>query len=126
MCSRRRPYDDIETREEVISQVQAGLRLPKPDSSAQPAVSASAYVMDQLYDLMTRCWDANPSQRPVFQSITETLGQLIALPDETLNVDLPRPAVYTDYEPLALGSRSGDGDYYSVSFDAGRSEYSSL
>ena len=41
---------------EVLQQVEIGYRMPQP-----------ALATDSFYDIMMKCWDANPDSRPTFE-----------------------------------------------------------
>ena len=43
--------------QEVLRRVEAGYRMPPPPSFECP---------DSLYDMILKCWDANPLNRPTF------------------------------------------------------------
>jgi tyrosine-protein kinase Src len=45
---------------EVIEQVEAGYRMPKPTSH---------FVPDGIYSLMLQAWEADPDRRPTFDYI---------------------------------------------------------
>jgi hypothetical protein len=58
------PYEGM-SNPQVIQQVQAGYRIPKP-----AGCSKEAYV------LMLACWDVDPSGRPPFDELDEKLTAL--------------------------------------------------
>jgi serine/threonine protein kinase len=51
-----------ETNVEVAKAVLRGERLPKPEDCP-----------DELYELMLKCWKANPDERPTFQEVLNGL-----------------------------------------------------
>ncbi|XP_037537498.1 tyrosine-protein kinase Lyn isoform X1 [Nematolebias whitei] len=48
------PYPGM-TKAEVVSSIQRGYRMPRPDNCPQ-----------ELYDIMTSCWNQKPDDRPTF------------------------------------------------------------
>ncbi len=46
------------SNQEVLSQVERGFRMAKPD-----------YCPDSLYDIMLTCWAHNPDARPTFEHL---------------------------------------------------------
>ena len=48
------------TGNEVLSRLEAGFRMPKPNSEMFECP-------DSLYAMMLKCWDRNPDSRPTFQ-----------------------------------------------------------
>ncbi|KAJ8024535.1 Fibroblast growth factor receptor 1 [Holothuria leucospilota] len=61
----REPYQGMTPRE-VIVRVKAGYRLEKPEDCP-----------DEVYDIMWKCWQYEPSQRPTFKSIKQSLEKLL-------------------------------------------------
>lgn len=61
----RVPYEDI-NNEELQHFVQAGNRLPTP-----------LHTPPTILDLMTRCWDSSPEERPHFEEILLILEELL-------------------------------------------------
>ncbi|XP_072220042.1 tyrosine-protein kinase Lyn isoform X2 [Leuresthes tenuis] len=56
------PYPGM-TKGEVISSVQRGYRMPRPDNCPH-----------ELYDIMMSCWKNKPEDRPTFDYMQNTLG----------------------------------------------------
>jgi len=50
------------SKSEVISSIQRGYRMPRPDGC--PA---------ELYDIMTSCWRKQPDERPTFDYMQSVL-----------------------------------------------------
>ena len=46
------------SNQEVLSQVDRGYRMPRPDS-----------CVDSLYDIMLQCWANAPESRPTFEHL---------------------------------------------------------
>ncbi|CAH8292436.1 unnamed protein product [Schistosoma rodhaini] len=55
------PYPGMTTRQ-TVTEVEKGYRLPCPHTSEHPCP-------DDLYNLMRKCWDAKPENRPTFRSL---------------------------------------------------------
>ena len=51
---------------ELVRQIEAGMRLPKPDPLPQTC-----------YNLMLECWDDVPDNRPRFRNIIDSLTELV-------------------------------------------------
>lgn len=50
------------TKGEVVSSIQRGYRMPRPDSCPT-----------QLYEIMTSCWKMRPEDRPTFEYLQSVL-----------------------------------------------------
>ncbi|KAK2159981.1 hypothetical protein LSH36_142g03004 [Paralvinella palmiformis] len=70
-----RPYYDTNSNADVISMVRNGYRLSCPK-----------YCADEIYELMRKCWDEDPNNRPNFTDI----GKMIQLTVDTTD-DYLRP-----------------------------------
>ncbi|XP_038075767.1 tyrosine-protein kinase receptor Tie-1-like isoform X2 [Patiria miniata] len=66
------PYPGIQSKL-LAKRLQEGYRMPKPENCA-----------DEIYDLMMKCWQAHPSQRPSFAEITAALEKMNDPSDETM------------------------------------------
>ncbi|CAL8083876.1 unnamed protein product [Calicophoron daubneyi] len=55
------PYPGMSTRQTVV-EVEKGYRLPNPHTASHPCP-------DDLYNVMLKCWDARPENRPTFRSL---------------------------------------------------------
>ncbi|XP_052782551.1 uncharacterized protein LOC128218858 [Mya arenaria] len=58
------PYEAVRGKE-LPSQLKNGYRLPKPEQCD-----------NKWYDVMTRCWQTKPEQRPSFKAIREELDEI--------------------------------------------------
>ncbi|XP_077981456.1 tyrosine-protein kinase receptor Tie-1-like [Glandiceps talaboti] len=56
------PYSDLGSSEHLIRALRGGYRLPPP-------LQAS----DNMYQLMMKCWDRSPCQRPTAMQLSRTL-----------------------------------------------------
>jgi hypothetical protein len=73
------PYFEIADDDRVISHVTAGGRLPRPHAAA-------ADVYDSLWVMVRSCWASGAAERPNFQQLGVSLGQ-ISQPEALLRVD---------------------------------------
>jgi len=62
----RNPYPEL-TNSECITEVIRGYRLPKPDACPE-----------KMYDLMAKCWLADPTLRPTFNDIFLKVGDILS------------------------------------------------
>eukprot|EP00127_Corallochytrium_limacisporum_P003879 Clim_evm93s153 gene=Clim_evmTU93s153 len=60
------PYPAM-SNAEVLDMVQKGYRMPQPKGCP-----------DELYSIMEKCWDANPDERPTFESLKFQLEDFYA------------------------------------------------
>ncbi|XP_078379587.1 proto-oncogene tyrosine-protein kinase receptor Ret-like [Oculina patagonica] len=58
------PYPDIYARE-IARKLQEGYRMPKPK-----------HVDSKLYQIMLKCWEKNPSDRPTFAELKDTMKDM--------------------------------------------------
>jgi Protein tyrosine and serine/threonine kinase len=77
IVARAVPYSDVKDAVEVVANVEKGMRLPKPDISLSPAVYATPDVVDFLFDIMQRCWNADPAERPKFSDLNAEVSRFI-------------------------------------------------
>ncbi|XP_033636815.1 angiopoietin-1 receptor-like [Asterias rubens] len=83
------PYPDTESKH-LASQLMNGYRLPKPENCS-----------DKLYDLMLKCWQLQPKDRPSFEDIGKDLQQLIT-ESETNSKSPPPISSPTIYEEFSF------------------------
>ncbi|KAG5444356.1 Tyrosine-protein kinase hck [Clonorchis sinensis] len=55
------PYPGMSTRQTIV-EVDKGYRLPNPHTANHPCP-------DDLYNIMLKCWDVRPENRPTFRSL---------------------------------------------------------
>uniref|UniRef100_A0A4W5NZ58 Protein kinase domain-containing protein n=1 Tax=Hucho hucho TaxID=62062 RepID=A0A4W5NZ58_9TELE len=60
------PYPGLNIDEEFCHQLKEGTRMRSPE-----------YSTPEIYSTMLACWEANPSDRPTFTGLVETLGDLL-------------------------------------------------
>uniref|UniRef100_A0A667X8U3 receptor protein-tyrosine kinase n=1 Tax=Myripristis murdjan TaxID=586833 RepID=A0A667X8U3_9TELE len=60
------PYPGLHIDEEFCHRLKEGTRMRAPE-----------YSTPEIYSTMLACWEANPSDRPTFTDLVETLGDLL-------------------------------------------------
>ncbi|XP_071341314.1 vascular endothelial growth factor receptor 1 isoform X2 [Trachinotus anak] len=60
------PYPGLHIDEEFCHRLKGGTRMRAPE-----------YSTPEIYSTMLACWEANPSDRPTFTNLVETLGDLL-------------------------------------------------
>ncbi|KAL1006503.1 hypothetical protein UPYG_G00073190 [Umbra pygmaea] len=60
------PYPGLDIDEEFCHRLKQGTRMRPPE-----------YSTPEIYSIMLTCWEANPSDRPNFTGLVETLGDLL-------------------------------------------------
>ncbi|XP_038066663.1 angiopoietin-1 receptor-like [Patiria miniata] len=68
------PYPGIESKS-LAQRLLDGYRMPKPDNCA-----------DEIYDVMLKCWQEQPSNRPSFRKLVEILEEISSKPDANVYV----------------------------------------
>ena len=58
------PYPGIPT-EDLFSYINEGYRMPQPE-----------VCPDEMYDLMTQCWNQNVEERPEFNDLTQIIEKV--------------------------------------------------
>jgi len=58
------PYPGIHARQ-IARKLQEGFRMPKPK-----------HVDNKLYQIMLKCWEENPSDRPTFANLKDTMKEM--------------------------------------------------
>ncbi|XP_020616009.1 tyrosine-protein kinase receptor Tie-1-like [Orbicella faveolata] len=58
------PYPGIHARQ-IARKLQEGFRMPKPK-----------HVDNKLYQIMLKCWEENPSDRPTFAKLKDTMKEM--------------------------------------------------
>ncbi|KAF2073386.1 hypothetical protein CYY_005299 [Polysphondylium violaceum] len=66
LVTRTLPYSNISFNCQIEEKVLEGMRPPRPDN-----------VDIQYCQLMEQCWDQDPEQRPLFDSIIHSLGKIL-------------------------------------------------
>ncbi|XP_072049437.1 tyrosine kinase receptor Cad96Ca-like isoform X3 [Amphiura filiformis] len=59
------PYPGM-TNGQVISELKKGYRLPKPE-----------HCSEEIYDIMRKCWQENPDERPTFMQIQKEVEHML-------------------------------------------------
>ncbi|XP_067674743.1 fibroblast growth factor receptor-like [Haliotis asinina] len=81
------PYSTMTLRG-VIDAVVAGKRLERPQ-----------YCMDELYSLMSKCWEQLPQDRPHFKDLVQHVEYLLEKEADYIQLDQFQEAVYMVLEP---------------------------
>ncbi|XP_038065622.1 ephrin type-A receptor 1-like [Patiria miniata] len=89
------PYPGMSSQQ-VISQVQKGYRLPKPEHCSQ-----------EIYDMMVSCWMEDPEKRPTFQGLRFRIEAMLSDAQGYLQMDGFRE---DDYIYMSVGQVSDDED----------------
>ncbi|XP_038066664.1 angiopoietin-1 receptor-like [Patiria miniata] len=76
------PYPGIESKS-LAQRLLDGYRMPKPENCA-----------DEIYDVMLKCWQEQPSNRPSFRKLVEILEDMNCNPDAN---DYLSPTVYENF-----------------------------
>ncbi|CAH3185796.1 unnamed protein product, partial [Porites lobata] len=58
------PYPDIKPRQ-IAERLQKGYRMPKP-----------RHVDEKLYQVILKCWEEEPNDRPTFQNLRKTMKEM--------------------------------------------------
>ena len=58
----KKPYEEIDTTEELIMQLEQGYQMPQPE-----------WCPDELYSIMLSCWEMEPEGRPTFVEVQRKL-----------------------------------------------------
>ena len=78
------PYPEISKNKDVVDYVLGGQRLPKPESCPQ-----------ELYSLMLKTWEANPADRPDFETLIRALEKIPSIPVAPVVIT---PVLFSDPE----------------------------
>lgn len=60
------PYPGMDADQGLYFKLKDGYRMEKPINATQ-----------ELYDIMLKCWSANPESRPLFNILEKMLGKLL-------------------------------------------------
>ncbi|RDD45038.1 Latent-transforming growth factor beta-binding protein 4 [Trichoplax sp. H2] len=84
-----RPYSEFRNPRQLRSAIISGHRLAKPD-----------HCSDEIFEIMTSCWDANPDNRPSFSTLLDKLDEIINDTEGYLSMDQfdPTNYVYLDFD----------------------------
>ncbi|XP_038065545.1 fibroblast growth factor receptor 2-like [Patiria miniata] len=93
------PYPGMSSKQ-VIDEIGAGYRLPKPESCSE-----------EIYDMMKRCWNKNPADRPTFTEICKLLNNMLADASGYLVMSELNRDGYLYLEPGQTKSVNTAGDY---------------
>ncbi|KAL9964204.1 hypothetical protein ACROYT_G027807 [Oculina patagonica] len=82
------PYPGIKARE-IARKLQEGFRMPKPK-----------HVDSKLYQIMLNCWEKNPSDRPTFAKLKETMKDMERNHRTYVNLKQYDNSLYANVEDL--------------------------
>ncbi|KAL9964779.1 hypothetical protein ACROYT_G028464 [Oculina patagonica] len=82
------PYPGINARQ-IATKLQEGFRMPKPK-----------HVDSKIYQIMLNCWEQNPSDRPTFPKIKETMKGIERNHKTYINLDEYDNSLYANMEDL--------------------------
>jgi len=88
------PYPGVDNQE-VFTLLKSGYRMPQPHN-----------CRNELYELMIKCWDENPLNRPDFSEIKEKLDELLEASCGVTYLNLKNDSDYETYEPCIINSSS--------------------
>eukprot|EP00794_Sanderia_malayensis_P015257 gene15257-16832_t len=81
------PYPEHKSKD-VIKLIEQGYRMQKP-----------LHCSDELFQLMTRCWEKNPSRRPTFGKLKSSLEYMFKQNDHIyLNMDKYNDELYINFQ----------------------------
>ncbi|XP_078379591.1 proto-oncogene tyrosine-protein kinase receptor Ret-like [Oculina patagonica] len=82
------PYPAIKPRE-IAGKLQEGFRMPKPK-----------HVDSKLYQIMLKCWEENPSDRPTFAKLKDTMKDMERNHRTYVNLKQYDNSLYANIEDL--------------------------
>ncbi|KAL9964762.1 hypothetical protein ACROYT_G028444 [Oculina patagonica] len=82
------PYPGINARQ-IAMKLQEGFRMPKPK-----------HVDSKIYQTMLKCWEQNPSDRPTFPKLKETMKDMERNHKTYINLDEYDNSLYANMEDL--------------------------
>ncbi|CAG2173059.1 unnamed protein product, partial [Oppiella nova] len=106
------PYPGIEIDEEFYKRLKTGYRMEKPD-----------FAPNDIYELMSLCWRAEPKDRPDFMEIADIIGALLESnhyldlndPYQTMNEQILNNNDYLRMSSMNSSSRNEiNGDYLNM------------
>ncbi|XP_078379477.1 uncharacterized protein LOC144662528 isoform X2 [Oculina patagonica] len=83
------PYPDINARE-IARKLQEGYRMPKPK-----------HVDSKLFQIMLKCWEKNPSDRPTFAKLKDTMKDMERNHRTYVNLKQYENSLYANIEDLS-------------------------
>lgn len=81
-----RPYPTVPAHN-IPYKIKGGYRMPKP-----------AHLDDDIYALMSECWDMEPDRRPTFDSISRTVKRLEHGRKEIIYMNVYNDNLYSNLE----------------------------
>ncbi|XP_078377517.1 vascular endothelial growth factor receptor 1-like isoform X2 [Oculina patagonica] len=84
------PYPGINARQ-IARKLQEGFRMPKPK-----------HVDNKLYQIMLKCWEENPSNRPTFAELKDTMKEMEKNHKTYVNLKHYDNSLYANVEDLTV------------------------
>lgn len=81
-----RPYPSVAAHN-IPYKIKGGYRMPKP-----------GHLDDDIYALMTECWDKEPDRRPTFESISRIVKRLENCHKEIIYMNVYDEDLYSNLE----------------------------
>jgi len=82
------PYPGIHARQ-IARKIQEGFRMPKPK-----------HVDTRLYKIMLKCWEENPTDRPTFANLKDTMKEMERNHSTYVNLKQYDTTLYANVEDL--------------------------
>ncbi|XP_065662973.1 uncharacterized protein LOC136085581 [Hydra vulgaris] len=91
------PYPSISNRE-LLTLLKSGYRMERPENCSEP-----------MYDIMLRCWNEDPLQRPTFTELRDLLDKIMSCGDCYFDFSIDEKNNYYNAASFnSLPSESGD------------------
>ncbi|XP_078377520.1 tyrosine-protein kinase receptor Tie-1-like [Oculina patagonica] len=84
------PYPGIQAQQ-IARKLQEGFRMPKPK-----------HVDNKLYQIMLKCWEENPSNRPTFAELKDTMKEMEKNHKTYVNLKHYDKSLYANVEDLTV------------------------
>jgi len=84
------PYPRMDGRK-IVHWLQQGHRMSKPQ-----------HVDEKLYGIMTKCWQENPDERPIFTELRNELKEMEKQHQRLINVEMYDKQLYANVEDLVV------------------------
>ncbi|XP_072166114.1 tyrosine kinase receptor Cad96Ca-like [Diadema setosum] len=95
------PYPGMSSKQ-VVKEISVGYRLPKPDHCSQ-----------EIYDMMTECWQHDPNDRPTFAKLRNRLENMLADAAGYLEMSDFNDDNYLYLEPDQQSQETAEGEFLS-------------
>ncbi|KAL9970838.1 hypothetical protein ACROYT_G023288 [Oculina patagonica] len=82
------PYPGVKSRQ-VADLLQAGYRMPRP-----------RHISEELYSIMTECWEEQPHKRPTFQWLCSAVRRLLDDKQTYVNLEVYDDKEYVNFDVI--------------------------